>query len=247
MKDTFRTAEVASLAGIHPNTVRLYEKTGLIPVANRESNGYRVFTSFHVEQLQLARKALQIEVLQSGLRKKIVSVVKLSAKRDFDQAISLAEEYLRGIRNERANAEEAVLIAERIIAKQSEEVSIALGRKEAAVLLGVSIDTLRNWELNGLISIRRKRNGYRVYTEEDIRLLKIIRTLRCANYSLQSILRMLRQLSKDPGTNIRKVLNTPQQEEDIVSVCDKLVVSLTSAERNARAIISMLRHMREKY
>lgn len=27
----YRTAEVAALAGIHPNTVRLYEQWGLIP------------------------------------------------------------------------------------------------------------------------------------------------------------------------------------------------------------------------
>ena len=56
-------------------------------------------------------------------------------------------------------------------------------RKEAAGILGVTIDTLRNWELNGLFSVRRMANGYRVYTEEDMQRLTIIRSLRCANYS----------------------------------------------------------------
>jgi DNA-binding transcriptional MerR regulator len=44
--------------------------------------------------------------------------------------------------------------------------------------------TLRNWELNGLMAIKRRENGYRIYTEEDLMRLKIIRSLRCANYSL---------------------------------------------------------------
>ena len=32
-------------------------------------------------------------------------------------------------------------------------------RKEAAGILGVTIDTLRNWELNGLFSVRRMANA----------------------------------------------------------------------------------------
>lgn len=77
--NTYRTAEVAKIIGIHPNTVRMYEEWGLIPLAERKPNGYRIFTDFHVEQLKLARIAFQIEVLQNGLRKKVVETVKLPA------------------------------------------------------------------------------------------------------------------------------------------------------------------------
>ena len=55
-------------------------------------------------------------------------------------------------------------------------------RKEVSELLDISMDTLRNWEMNGLLTVRRKDNGYRIYTDKDIQRLKIIRTLRCANY-----------------------------------------------------------------
>ena len=41
---TYKTAEVAAMIGVHPNTVRLYEKMKLIPKPERLSNGYRVFT-----------------------------------------------------------------------------------------------------------------------------------------------------------------------------------------------------------
>lgn len=72
--NSYKTSEITAMIGIHPNTVRLYEKLELIPKPERQSNGYRVFTDVHIEQFRLARLAFQIEVLQNGLRKKIVQM-----------------------------------------------------------------------------------------------------------------------------------------------------------------------------
>lgn len=114
-------------------------------------------------------------------------------------------------------------------------------------LLDISMDTLRNWEMNVLLTVKRKDNGYRVYTDEDIQRLKIIRSLRCANYSLESILRLLQQLSQNPGTDIRSTLNTPKQTDDIISVCDRLMESLSAAEQNAADLLDMLRDMKARF
>ena len=114
-------------------------------------------------------------------------------------------------------------------------------------LLDISMDTLRNWERNGLLTVKRKDNGYRVYTDEDIRQLKIIRSLRCANYSLEAILRLLQHLSQNPDTDIRAALNTPKQTDDIISVCDRLIVSLSAAEKNAVTILDMLHDMKVQF
>lgn len=35
-------------------------------------------------------------------------------------------------------------------------------RAEAAKELGLTIDTIRNWEMNGLITVKRKQNAYEV-------------------------------------------------------------------------------------
>ena len=245
--ETYRTTEVATAIGIHPNTVRLYEKLGLIPKPERQTNGYRIFTEFHIQQFILARTAFQIEVLQSGLRKKIVSVVKLSANKKFEQAIALTQEYLDGLLTERHNAEDAIQIVQDILSGETEVHRFSMKRKEVSEYLDISMDTLRNWEMNGLLIVKRKENGYRVYTDEDIKRLKIIRSLRCAKYSLEAILRMLRQLSKNPDVDIKAALNTPQQSEDIISVCDRLIISLAAAEYNAKKIMGMLQEMKENY
>ena len=244
---TYTTSEIAKIIGIHPNTVRMYEEWGLIPLAERKSNGYRIFTDFHIQQLRLARTAFQIEVLQNGLRKKAVDTVKLSAKGNFDKALMFAEEYLSQIQREKINAEESIRIAQQILSGKSAEHTLLLKRKEVSEYLDISMDTLRNWERNGLLQVKRKENGYRAYTSDDIERLKIIRTLRLANYSLEAILRMLNALEHDPQINISQVLNTPQADADIISVCDKLIVSLRDAEKNAKKMINMILDMKEKF
>lgn len=244
---TYRTAEVAGMIGIHPNTVRFYEKAGLIPKPERRPNGYRVFTGFHIEQCRLIRIAFQVEVLQNGLRKKIVQAVKASAAGDFDTAIGLSREYLGQIRQEQRNAEEAVEIVRQLLSGGPPPHTQWLKRKEVSQTLGISMDALRNWEMNGLLTVKRKSNGYRVYTDEDIQRLKIIRSLRHANYSLEAILRLLQQVSRNPDTDIRAALNTPRQSEDIISVCDRLIVSLSAAERNACRMVDMLQEMKRRY
>lgn len=245
--DIYKTSEVAKMIGIHPNTLRMYEEWGMIPKVERKPNGYRIFTDFHIEQLRLARIALQIEVLQNGLRKKIVETVKISAKSEFDKALRLANEYRSQIQKEQKNAEEAIQIAKQILSGRAAEQSIYLKRKEVSEYLDISMDTLRNWELNGLLCVKRKTNGYRIYTGDDIRRLKIIRSLRCANYSLEAILRMLNALEHNPQANIEQVLNTPKEDADIISVCDRLIVSLQAAEKNAEKMIEILTDMKKEF
>lgn len=243
----YRTAEIAEIIGIHPNTVRLYEKLELISKPHRRENGYRIFTELHIQQFQLARLAFQIEVLQNGLRKKIVQMIKTAATGDFDTALFLTREYLKQVREERNHAEEAAKLAEQLLAGKSHENTLVLKRKEVSEYLGISMDTLRNWELNGLLVVKRKKNGYRVYTDDDIRRLKIIRSLRCANYSLEAILHMLCQLSTDTEVDILRVLDTPNEDTDIITVCDKLITSLLAAENNALQMIDMLQNMKITY
>ena len=245
--NTYKTAEVAAIIGVHPNTVRLYEKRKLIPKPERRSNGYRVFTEFHIEQCKLIRLAFQVEVLQNGLRKKMAQVITVSATGDFDMAIVLAKNYLKQIGRERQSAEEAIEIVKKILSGDGGANDGHLKRTEVSKMFDISMDTLRNWEMNGLLSVKRKENGYRVYTDEDIRRLKIIRSLRCANYSLESILRLIQPRSQHPDTDSRAALNEPQQTGDIISACDRLIVSLSAAEKNARAVLNMLYDMKIRF
>ena len=57
------------------------------------------------------------------------------------------------IRQERRNAEEAIKIVKQILSDGVQENSHNLKRKDILNLLDISMDTLRNWEMNGLLTV----------------------------------------------------------------------------------------------
>lgn len=247
MNPEYSTGQVARIIGVHPNTVRMYEEWGLIPKPVRKQNGYRVFGDEHIDQFILARTAFQIEVLQSGLRRRIIEVIKKSAAGKYYEAIQEINEYISLIDQEKQRASEAAEIATQIFSHIDDDGLALFGRKEVSKILGISMETLRNWERNSLLSIKRKDNRYRVYDANDIRTLKMIHSLRCANYSLAAILRMIHALAQDNSESLFEQVNTPRDDEEIVSACDRLIISLESAGENADRILQMLQHMKEKY
>ena len=251
MKKTYLTSEVAKIIGVHPNTVRLYEQVGFITKPHYRKNGYREFTELQIDQMKLGRIALKSELIQNGLRKKEVQIVKLSAQKKWQEAINETKNYIEMLKHEKFNTQEAIKITKEILSdvKPIEE-PIELTRKQAAEYLGLTVDKIRNWELNGLIKINRRKNGYRVYNNNDLRMLKIIRALRCANYSLMSILRLVDNLKESNKIDVEKILNTPGANETIetnINVCDRLLHSLDVAEEYAYIMLSMLIEMKEKY
>lgn len=246
--NTYRTSEIAGKIGIHPNTVRLYEELNLIPKPKRLLNGYRIFTNLHLEQMILVRMALKAEILHGGLRKQAIEIVKEAASLQYDKAIHMTKSYGKQITKEQKKAEEAIEIAKKLLSgKRNQTETSIFTRKEAADYLDISIDSLRNWEMNGLLTVKRKQNGYRIYTGEDIRRLKIIRSLRSANYSLSAILRMLLAFTLNPDTDIRIAIDTPTGEEDIISVYDKLLTSLQEAMDLATAMELQLNKMKRLF
>ena len=138
-----------------------------------------------------------------------------------------------------------LLSSENNLLKERVENSKIYTRKQLADYLELTIDTLRNWELNGLLRIKRKENGYRVYNEDDIKRIKIIRSLRCVNFSLSAILRLLRNLDNDNSVDIKHIINTPKEDEDIVSVCDKLLTSLENAKDECNKMIIQIKKMKK--
>lgn len=238
---TYKTAQIAKLIGVHPNTIRFYEDMGLLPVIPRTESGYRIFNDRHLEQLRLLRTAFKAEIISSSLRQEVFEIVKTSAADDIEGAYLGTKKYLEHLKEEKEGAEEAIRITLDIIENSSilDETIVFNGRIETAEILGITIDVLRDWERNGLIQVPRNSNRYRKYGLKELNRLKIIRTLRNAHYSMMSILRMLNRL--DHGeTDIREIIDTPSEEEDIVCAADRYITALSMAEKDALEMMEML-------
>ncbi len=230
---TYRTSEIAKIINIHPNTVMLYEKWGYIAPCERMKNGYRIYTETHLEQMKIARIGLRCETIKCYMRKEVVNIIRTSASGNLEKALELSKEYLAHIQKEKNNELEIVKSIKEIFENDvTEEEYVSLNRNEAAKLLGLSINIIINWERNGLLEVpRNKKNGYRVYTEKEIRLLKVIKTLRQESYSTQCILVMLNKLKTYTEEDLKEIVKGSN---------DRLLSSLAEAENDANELISYI-------
>lgn len=57
---TYKIGEVASRANVNKETVRYYEKRGLISKPDRRRSGYRIFTKEHVDQIKFIKRSQKL-------------------------------------------------------------------------------------------------------------------------------------------------------------------------------------------
>jgi DNA-binding transcriptional MerR regulator len=57
---SFRIGELARAAGTSPDTLRHYERVGVLPAARRTANGYRVYPASALARVRLVRRALAV-------------------------------------------------------------------------------------------------------------------------------------------------------------------------------------------
>jgi MerR family transcriptional regulator, copper efflux regulator len=55
---TFRAGEIARVTGVSPDTVRHYERRGLLPRVPRDANGYRRYPESAIRRVTVIRRAL---------------------------------------------------------------------------------------------------------------------------------------------------------------------------------------------
>ncbi len=240
-----RTSEIAQAVGAHPNTVRLYEVWGFLPPIPRSPAGYRLYTEAHLDQMRLARLALNSNWPGKNVRDSAVKLVRQAASGDLGGALEAAYRHLALVQAERAQAKAAADLLERWAQGAATDATTEpMQIRPAAKLLGVSTDMLRNWERNGLIQIpRHPRNGYRLYGAAELGRLRVIRTLLRAGYSTMSILRMLLQFDQGLRQGLWQALDTPSPDEDILFATDRWLSALAEQEQCAANIITQLETM----
>jgi DNA-binding transcriptional MerR regulator len=238
-----RTSDIAKAVGVHVNTVRLYEEWGFLQPVLRSPAGYRLFTEAHLEQMRLARLAMHGPWPGGSIRKSALALVRKSASGDLGGALEQAYHHLALVQAERARAEAAAELLERWSQGTAADATVKpLQIRQAAQLLDVTADQLRNWERNGLIEVPRDpHNGYRLYSAAEIGRLRVIRMLLRAGYSMTAILRMLLQL--DRGADPRQALDTPHPDEDVYTAADRWLSALAEQEQRALGIIAQVEKM----
>jgi DNA-binding transcriptional MerR regulator len=92
---SLRSGALAEAAGVSPDTIRHYEKIGVLPRASRTESGYRVFPANAVERVLVVQRALRIGFTLSELAE--VLKARDAGGAPCRRVYQLAQEKLKGI------------------------------------------------------------------------------------------------------------------------------------------------------
>jgi DNA-binding transcriptional MerR regulator len=245
-RQIFRTTEVARAVGVHPNTVRKYEEWGFLPPIERSPNGYRIYSPYHIAQMRLARLAMHGGWPGGRIRKSALALVRCAAARDLEEAIRFSKSHIGLVKAERAHAEAAADYLEKWVrGKIPEQGGPPFSIRAAAMAVDSTPDAIRGWERNGLLRVpRNPKNGYREYGAREIGRLRVIRMLMRSGYSTMAVLRAMRALDSGDRKKLRRVLDTPRPEEDVLWAADLWLTTLAEHEDRARMILKQLQKMK---
>lgn len=90
--------KVAKLAGVGIETVRFYEREGLVPEPPRRESGYRQYPEETVQRLRFIRRAKDIGFTLKEISEMLGLRVDVSSRATCDAARKLAEEKIADVR-----------------------------------------------------------------------------------------------------------------------------------------------------
>ena len=127
------------------------------------ANGYRLYTLDHLDQMRLARTALNTAWPGKTIRKAAFALIHQAARSDLGGALESAYRYLALVQTERNQAEMAAELVSRWAQGFPADTAAQGLHIRAALHLNVTSDQLRNWERNGLLDVPKDpHNNYRL-------------------------------------------------------------------------------------
>lgn len=208
---------MAKRFGLHPNTIRLYERLGFITSAKRTSNGYREFTETQVLQLKVCRCIFGHPYASRLIRDKGNEVMWALAKRQWDLGRQRTDTYIKAIQDEIALAKKTAGILQDWAApgrKADAGGEGCFSRKEAAGRFGVTVEAVRNWERNGLVTPgERGDRGEVLYTQAALGRMYVVYMLRQSGYSMAAIRESLAMYDAGQYEKVLPALHAPEPDE----------------------------------
>jgi DNA-binding transcriptional MerR regulator len=92
---SLRSGTLAKAAGVSADTIRHYERIGVLPRATRTESGYRIFPASALQRVQVVRRALRIGFTLAELSE--VLKVRDSGGAPCGRVFEMAQEKLKGI------------------------------------------------------------------------------------------------------------------------------------------------------
>jgi DNA-binding transcriptional MerR regulator len=186
-----RPVDLARVHGISTQTVRNYERDGLLPPAERTASGYRRYTTMHAYALRAYLALIPAHGYAAG-----AEIMRAAVGGDLDtalRAIDASHAQLLRDRETLDAVEAAVDVLTQPPATSPPHQPMLIGT--LAHRLGVKPATLRKWERAGILTPHRDRTmRHRVYGADDVRDAELAHLLRRGGYLLAHIATVVQQV-----------------------------------------------------
>lgn len=108
-----KIGEVAAASGCHPETIRYYERIGLLPAPARASNGYRAYAGTDVERLRFVARGRDLGFALDEIR----SLLQLAGRDDLSctEVDRVAQAHLSDVRTRIADLQRMAGELERVL------------------------------------------------------------------------------------------------------------------------------------
>ena len=201
-----RPVDLARMAGLGVTQVRTYERLGFLPPAERGANGYRRYSTSHVEALRVARILITGYGWQNAL-----DVMRAIHLDDGTTVFALVNSRHAALDRQRTRINVALEATDATLGRPTDATT---GRsrpwvriKEAAETVGVRPSAVRFWERQGLLHPEREPSTeYRLYDAEQLSRLNVIALLRDVGYHFDAIREVLDELAGGRPDQIRHAL-----------------------------------------
>ena len=234
--------EIAEKTGVKAGTIRFYEKIGFLEPVARMPNHYRLFNEHHVIQIRVCSLVFG-GFVNTRLRKISMSIIPAAREWDLEAYDRTTQNYLQAVEQDITRTKKAVSIVTKQ-ADLNEKEEKEYSKKEAAELLGVTSETIRNWERNGLLE-RKPAYSRRIYQPAEIRRMYMIRFLLDTGYSSMAILRFLTEYDSGQDQKASGFLLGTVEDKEFISRTDQYLKSLRIAKGQAEALCHLLAEMKK--
>jgi len=149
---TLHSGELAKATGVSADTIRHYERIGVLPKAVRSASGYRVYPASTVERVHVVQRALRIGFTLSELSE--VLKARDAGGAPCQRVLELAQQKLAGIKTDITALKQTERYLKRVLTDWEGRVRRA-GKGQKAHLLHSLTDVLKTSP--GPTKFRRKR------------------------------------------------------------------------------------------
>ncbi len=237
---TYRIGELSRLTGVKAGTIRFYEKCGFVGPVERTSNNYRLYRRRHIYQIRICRLVFG-GFVNRRLRRESRKVLETSVRWDIAAYGEAAANYLRAVEEDISGTRNAISICMNQMEQETGEGS-RYSKKQAAAMVGVTQESIRNWERNGLLG-QQEPYQKRFYGQTLLNRMYVIRLLLDTGYSMMAIKGFMQEWDDGKPKSAEKLLLSPQESEELRYRSDRYLEELLHLREKALQLCELKTEM----